>query len=60
MHILWRKLQRLKADLKTFSNNMTNLNQKVKLAMNELELAQDDMSHNRLNKDKIRKVKECT
>ena len=60
MHVLWQKLQRLKLELVQLGKSMTNANQELVKAIRDLDLAQNAITHNRMDGNLIDTVKKCT
>ncbi|KAH1202514.1 hypothetical protein GmHk_17G048965 [Glycine max] len=60
MHVLWQKLQRLKLELVQLGKSMTNARQELVKARRDLDLAQNAITHNRMDGNLIDTVKKCT
>ncbi|XP_058761495.1 uncharacterized protein LOC131634890 [Vicia villosa] len=60
MYILWSKLQRLKPSLMKLGNNISNIKQNLVIARRNLEQAQSDLSMNKMDKNALCRVKQCT
>ena len=59
MHVLWQKLQRLKPELVQLGKSMTNARQELVKAIRDLDLAQNAITHNRMDGNLIDTVKKC-
>ncbi|KAL5134431.1 Transposon TX1 uncharacterized protein [Glycine soja] len=60
MHVLRQKLQRLKPELVQLGKSMTNARQELVKARRDLDLAQNAITHNRMDDNLIDTVKKCT
>ncbi|KAL5184132.1 Transposon TX1 uncharacterized protein [Glycine soja] len=60
MHVLWQKLQRLKLELVQLGKSMTNARHELVKARRDLDLAQNAITHNRMDDNLIDTVKKCT
>ena len=57
---MWQKLQRLKPELVQLGRSMTNARQELVKARRDLDLAQNAITHNRIDGNLIYTVKKCT
>lgn len=60
MSILWRKLKRLRFDLKTLHKPMNDIRQNIVKARQELLVAQDSLRNHRFDSHKLEKLKKLT
>ena len=56
---MWQKLQRLKPELVQLGRSMTNARQELVKARRDLDLAQNAITHNRMDGNLIDTVKKC-
>lgn len=58
--VLWKKLKRLQGVLYKLSKPLLSANQQVSQARDNLVVAQDSLIEDKMNSEKISKVKSCT